>query len=119
MLIEGVNPNDVGIYLQNMAKRQRTVYYNDLVQKYALSALDGIWSSHPLSQIFEVLDQQDADANRPFRSSLVVSKDKHRPGKGFFEALERMKGIADPKTEEARDKLHIHELNAAFAYNWS
>jgi hypothetical protein len=115
-----VDPNLVGTYLEAKlkARPQQTSNYTDVASRFGLPEFDGAWNAHPLSQIFEVLDQQDANANRPFRTSVVVGVSGNSPGSGLFEALERLKGIADPVTEIAREQLWITELNAAYGYPW-
>ncbi|MBL7189357.1 MAG: hypothetical protein ISS70_23760 [Phycisphaerae bacterium] len=113
-----VSPNVVGEQLESVAKRGAQIYYSQLVEQFGLPPLDGAWSSHPLAEIFEVLDQQDATANRPFRTSVVVAVETNRPGNGLYEALERLKGVPDPGTPSAREAIWIREMQAAHDYNW-
>lgn len=115
-----VDPNIVGSHLESILKvRPQTItYYGKVASHFGLPEFDGAWSSHPLCQIFEVLDQQDANASRPFRTSVVVSAMNKVPGLGLYEALERLKGIPDPKTKNARDQLWLAELNNAYNYSW-
>ncbi len=109
----------IGPYLENVAKSHRVITYQDLVNDFPtlLPALDGTWSAHPLSRIFETLDQEDALNNRPFRTSVVVTKARGEPGGGYFEALQRLKGRACLNAA-ARQTAWIAELNAAHAYPW-
>ena len=116
--IAPINPNAVGAALESTAKNSGLTNYSIIARQFNLPSMDGAWSAHPLSQIFEVLDQQDAAANRPFRTSVVVAIDTNRPGAGLFEALERLKGIADPGTPAARDAVWAAELQAAHAHPW-
>ncbi|WP_157198052.1 hypothetical protein [Methylomonas sp. DH-1] len=115
-----VDPNLVGSHLERIlkARPQRTTNYGAIAQAFSLPDFDGAWSSHPLSEIFEVLDQQDANARRPFRTSVVTGKVSNAPGPGFYEAMQRLKGIPDPVTQSAREQLWISELNEAYAYPW-
>lgn len=113
-----VNPNAIGALLESVAKRKGQIHYSQIVEQFDLPSLDGAWSSHPLSQIFEVLDQQDAAANRPFRTSVVVLVESNRPGNGFYEALHRLKNIPDPKAPAARDTVWAREMRAAHSYKW-
>jgi hypothetical protein len=113
-----INPNAVGATLESTAKNGSVTNYGSIARQFNLPSLDGAWSAHPLSQIFEVLDQQDAAASRPFRTSVVVTVDTNRPGGGFFTALERLKGIADPGTPAGRDAVWAAELQAAHAHPW-
>jgi hypothetical protein len=115
-----VDPNLVGSHLENIlkARPQRTTNYGAIAQAFGLRDFDGAWASHPLSEIFEVLDRQDAKANRPFRTSVVIGINSNAPGPGLYEAMQRLKGISDPVTKNAREQLWISELNAAYAYPW-
>ena len=108
----------LGILLESTAKQRDVIHYSDIVQQYGLPPLDGAWSAHPLSQLFETLDQQDSLANRPFRTSVVVAKESGAPGNGFFEALNRLKGIQDPGTANAREAIWLQEIQAAHNYPW-
>ncbi len=113
-----VDPNLVGSYLEQKLKGGKTVTYQEIVSHFGLLPLNGLWSSHPLSNIFEVIDQQDANASRPFRTSAVVSKELNSPGDGFYDALGRLKGISIPKTKNGKEVLWTRELNAAFSHKW-
>ncbi|MDD2609401.1 MAG: hypothetical protein PHX60_06840 [Giesbergeria sp.] len=115
-----VNPNLVGSYLESKLKSRpyKTVTYGEISAKFGLPNFNGAWAAHPLSQIFEVLDQQDANANRPFRTSVVIAIHNNAPGPGLYEALERLKFIPDPKTKIAREQLWLSELKAAYIYSW-
>ncbi|CAI2307021.1 hypothetical protein [Vibrio parahaemolyticus] len=115
-----VDPNCVGNYLVDVinSKIHRVTYYKTIVERFDLPDLDGAWSSHPLRDIFLFLDRQDAAANRPFRTSVVIKIKTNSPGPGYFEALEELKGIADPKTKAAREKLWLSELNKVYSYPW-
>ena len=109
----------IGQHLETVAKAGNWITYQDLINSFPvlLPALNGAWAAHPLSKIFETLDQQDAQNNRPFRTSVVVNKSTGKPGGGYFEALERLKGIRC-LNDTARDAAWITELNAAYAYPW-
>jgi len=109
----------IGPYLEIVAKSRRLITYQELINTFPtlLPHLDGAWSAHPLSRIFETLDQDDALNNRPFRTSVVVTKAKGEPGGGYFEALQRLKGITCLNAA-TRQAAWIAELNAAHAYPW-
>lgn len=110
----------VGSFLEATAKSKKVVTYQDVINTDPkLPSLDGAWSSHPLSKIFETLDQEDALKNRPFRTSVVVKKDKNNqmPGDGFFEALNRLKKISST-TAADKQRVWVAELNAAHAFPW-
>lgn len=111
--------NAIGSYLESVAKKGGLTSYGELVREFDLPQLDGAWTAHPLAQIFEVIDQQDVTAKRPFRTSVVVVQSSNMPGAGFFEALERLKGIPDSGSPNVRLAVWTSEVNAAHAYAWS
>jgi len=104
-------------FLEDKAKRKRTVYYSELVTQFGLPPLDGAWIGHPLERAFDKLDREDAGAHRPFRTSLVVSKEKNMPGDGYFKSLSELKGI-HAKSEKQRLEAFLQELSAAMNYKW-
>ncbi|HOW75102.1 MAG TPA: hypothetical protein P5102_09780 [Candidatus Competibacteraceae bacterium] len=110
------SPQVIGLFLEEQARKRRTVYYSDIVARFGLPPMDGLWLNHPLSEIFDVLDQEDAMSNRPFRSAVVISKERNMPGNGFFEALERLRGIQT--SNEQRLEAFTRELEATFGYPW-
>lgn len=110
----------VGPFLEATAKSQGVVTYQDVINACPpLPPFDGAWNAHPLSRIFETLDQEDAQKKRPFRTSVVIKKDRlsRQPGQGFFEALDRLKGIKCLNDAD-RQKAWIAELKAAHAFSW-
>lgn len=111
--------NAIGSYLESVAKKGGLTSYGELVREFDLPQLDGAWTAHPLAQIFEAIDHQDAATKRPFRTSVVVVQNTNMPGAGFFEALERLKGMSDPRTPDGRLAVWTSEVNAAHAYAWS
>jgi len=113
-----VAPHAIGAFVEQKLKAKQTTSYGVIASNFGLPEFDGAWSAHPLSSIFEVLDQEDANLKRPFRTSVVIAVNSNSPGPGLFEALERLKGIQDPKTPKAREKIWLAELNAAYAYPW-
>jgi hypothetical protein len=113
-----VDPEPIGTHLEQIARLGKTVTYGALVSQFGLPPLDGAWTSHPLSYVFELLDQQDAIAGRPFRTSVVVSAMEGRPGAGFFKSLERLRGVSGPNCGDAKQAAWIAELKAAHSYPW-
>jgi hypothetical protein len=109
----------IGPHLEAVSKARRLTTYQDLVSAFPtiLPALDGAWSAHPLSRIFEVLDQDDALHGRPFRTSVAFAKATGEPRGGYFEALGRLKGV-NCQNAAARQAAWIAELNAAHAFAW-
>ena len=111
-------PQNIGKFLEKIASEKRLVNYGKVVSEFGLPEFDGPgWESHPLSQIFGVLDQEDAIARRPFRTSVVIPKNGERPGNGYFEMLESLKDIKC-KSPAQRDEAWVKELQAAYEYQW-
>ena len=104
-------------FLEDKARRKRTIYYSELVTQFGLPPLDGAWVGHPLERAFDALDREDAKAQRPFRTSMVISKEKNMPGDGYFKALFEFKGIS-AKSEKQRVEAFSRELSAAMSYKW-
>lgn len=109
--------DELAAYLESKAKSKRTVFYSDLVTHFALPPLDDAWIDHPLARAFAVLDQQDADAKRPFRTSVVIAKETNMPGSGYFKSLSALKGVRT-NTEKQRLEVFARELQAAMDYPW-
>jgi hypothetical protein len=105
----------IATFLENTAKKQQVVYYSDLAAKFHMPPIHG-WNSHPLRQIFDDLDQEDANLKRPFRTVVVWAKDSTRigPGNGFYEALEKYRHV--PNTPATREQVLKEELERAWEY---
>lgn len=110
-------PQNIGKYLEQIALNKTIIHYGELASEFGLPLVTDAWLAHPLSQIFGVLDQEDANAGRPFRTSVVVSKNKTIPGNGFFEMLESLKDIKC-RSPKQRDEEWMKELHAAYNYPW-
>ncbi|MGE0357726.1 MAG: hypothetical protein AB7P08_12540 [Burkholderiales bacterium] len=104
-------------FLEDKARRRRTIYYSELVAEFGLPPLDGAWVGHPLERAFDTLDREGADAKRPLRTSMVISKEKNMPGDGYFKALSELKGI-NAKSENQRLEVFSNELSATMNYKW-
>lgn len=106
-------------YLENLAKQQRCTTYSELTSMLGLPDFDGNWSAHPLARIFENLDAEDHEHNRPFRTSAVVKKanaGEHRiPGLGYFKSLAKLKGVRKSKNND-EVIIHATELKALYDY---
>ena len=105
---------DVREILVDVARKRGLITYGALVNALGLPLMDGAWAAHPLSKIFETLDQEDAKAQRPFRTTVVVKESDQTPGGGYYEALDRLKGI---QARNALRKLEVftRELKALYA----
>lgn len=113
-----VTAAEVGKYLEEVLRhpRKNTVTYTEVAEEFHLGAIGGVWSAHPLCQIFDELDREDASASRPFRTSAVISLAKNQPGDGFFTALREYKKLQFNNAQ--KESVWITELQAAQQYNW-
>jgi NADH:ubiquinone oxidoreductase subunit len=112
-----VNLDKLARFLEDRARRRRTVYYSELVEQLGLPPLDGAWVGHPLERAFDALDREDAEKHRPFRTSMVISKEKNMPGDGYFKALAELKGV-HAKSDKQRLEAFSNELSEAMNYKW-
>ena len=108
--------NEVGRFLEDRVRKLGTeavIFYNQLAAHFELPEVDERWAQHPLCKLFDALDKEDAAKGRPFRTVLVVSKDKNMPGQGFFNTVAALR---EPKphlnTEMERLQFFVSELNA-------
>lgn len=104
-------------FLEDKARRKRTIYYSELATQFGLPPLDGAWVGHPLARAFDALDREDAEAGRPFRTSMVISREKNMPGDGYFKSLSQLKGV-HAKSEKQRLEVFSQELSAAMNHKW-
>lgn len=84
----------VAAFLENRARKSNfddaPIFYGELVARFGLPLITEAWSLHPLCDIFEELDVEDAKRGRPFRTVLVVSQEHSIPGPGFFKMVARL-----------------------------
>lgn len=111
------NPQTIGAFLEQKASEQKTVFYSELAVHFNLPPMDGAWPAHPLSNYFDVLDQEDAVAKRPFRTAVVITREHGVPGNGFFQSLGKYKGIRASNNQEKLE-VFANELQAVFAHPW-
>lgn len=104
--------------LKEVAKSKTLITYKDLAYQLNMSTNFIPWTEHPLCDIFDQLDQEDARQSRPMITSLAVNSKKTGPGGGYFRALERYKGI---KSLNSESKLlnWANEVKAVYEYDWS
>jgi hypothetical protein len=110
----------IGRYLESRAREsgeERFVFYNDLAALFKLPEVDERWQQHPLCGIFDELDYEDNQKNRPFRTALVVSRAKNIPGPGFFKTVSLLrKPTPKLNTYFERMKFLGNELQALEKY---
>lgn len=111
---------DVARHLESHLRTQgcqSLVYYGDLVGAFEdVPPLDGAWASHPLCQMFDELDREDAAMGRPFRTAIVVSRKENLPGKGFFDAYARYANKGKRIAAGDRVVVHASQLKALAQY---
>jgi hypothetical protein len=103
----------VRAFLENGAKRQIPITYQELAK--ALQILPP-YSIQQVTEALERLMEEDAAADRPFITALVISKARGGlPAPGFFDCARRLGRFAgDPNGQDAWS-FHAAELNTVFA----
>ena len=104
-------------YLEDLARTGKPTTYESIAARFGLPPLDGVWNAHPLSRAFDTLDREDAEARRPYRTSLVISKTRNMPGPGYFASLAALKGVR-PNKKKDEAAIFLEELKAATEYPW-
>lgn len=105
---------EVGQYLEEQAKLGTPITYTDVIRRFAdLPMLTGAWCAHPLCGIFGELDDEDNFRKRPFRTALVFAMETGRPGQGFFDSIQNLRGTTITKSEQ--DRVWTDELKALIA----
>ena len=112
--------NIIGDFLVERAKLSRDeapIFYNDLANKFGLPPVDKFWATHPLCQMFDTLDREDASNKRPFRTALVVSRERGIPGQGFFNTLQQLRNLKHPlKDELEQRRVWQNEFDQVIAF---
>jgi hypothetical protein len=112
-----VDLTELAAHLEGVAKSGRPITYGALVRRFNLPQVTEAWSAHPLCAAFDRLDREDAEANRPFRTSVVINQTLNRPGDGFFKSLFELKHIS-ARSEEQKMAAFLREVQAAKIYPW-
>lgn len=108
------NSKDIGLFLEEAAKAGKPIAYTDVVNNFRdLPDMNGAWLSHPLCYIFGELDEEDYAKGRPFRTAVVIARERNMPGPGFFGTVSRLRGC---KLKEA-EHLQIWIKEAAVLDN--
>jgi hypothetical protein len=100
----------VSVILDQFAAKRRTIFYEDL------GGMVGMLPRHKsIARALGNLAWEDVRNERPIRCSLVVRKDGHIPGDGYFDILDQI-GFDIPSTEGGRVKFHRDRLDEVFGY---
>ena len=115
-----VDYRTIGAFLEERVRRfgsDAPIYYGDLAAHFAMPPVTGAWFTHPLCAIVGEIDVEDVRLGQPFRTVLVISKERNMPGEGFFKAyLDLNPHVRVPKTDNDKMKLFVGELNNVLAY---
>ena len=103
--------------LDELARCGRMIFYSDLAARLGLAPIT-VWKIHPLCGAFDVIDQEDGTNRRPFRTVLVVlkEKDKQRPGNGFYEAVVKYRHHPPARSDAEKWELFATESRAVYDY---
>jgi hypothetical protein len=110
---------EVARYLEQRARLPRNeapIFYNDLAAQFGFRTVDEHWLSHPLCAIFAALDADDQAHNRPFRTALVVSRERGLPGDGFFRTLEQLRDLNPIRGDFEQMRVWRDEFDRLLAY---
>ena len=115
-----VGPKQVGAFLEERVRRlgdDAPIFYGELAAHLSLPPVTDAWFTHPLCSIFEQLDIEDAKLGRPFRTALVISRERSMPGDGFFKTyLQLHPNVRPPKNDHDKMRLYLDELNGVIAH---
>ena len=105
-----VDPDALAAYLDNVARRGRTVTYQEAAQALGLQPPQTI---HRLAMALEASMTRDVAAGRPLRAAVVVSRTgAGRPARGFFAHARALGRYQGPDQGREADAFHDAELAA-------
>jgi hypothetical protein len=108
---------EIRTFLEDRARQGDPIFYNDLAKRFQLPPVTEAWFSHPLCELFGTFDREDHEKGRPFRTALVVSRDKGIPGEGFFKTLNALRGTPYPIRDELKKiKLWKEEFDRLVSF---
>ncbi len=112
-----IDLNGIGPFLEERARQGSPIFYNDLATLFGLPPVGEAWLAHPLCELFGSLDTQDHASGRPFRTALVVSREKSIPGEGFFKTLNALRGTRYPLRDDLEKiRLWKEEFDRLIAF---
>ena len=102
---------DLASFLEATIKRSAPITYTDVVNHFKdLPQLTGNWLAHPLCPMFGELDEEDHARGFPFRTAIVMAKERNMPGPGFFNTMSRLR--QRKILEKDKQSIWISELSA-------
>lgn len=106
--------SELSKYLEGLAKHGTVVCYTEVAEHFRIPKTRE-WKDSPLFILFGHIDQEDINALRPLRTSMVVRKvgeKKTVPSDGYFKKLSYYKNIPIAKTAAEKRRVHGIELEA-------
>jgi hypothetical protein len=89
------------------------IYYNQIARQFRMPRVTEAWYRHPLSGIFDEIDNDDHKKDKPFKTAIVISERKKYPGDGFFKMVLKLRYPNKAKfTENEKMKIYSDELVA-------
>lgn len=92
------------------AKNQKVVYYAEVGELLNFS-MDNPHHRKELGRILGEISTEEDDNDRPLLSAVVVHKEDHLPGEGFFNLA---KELGKQKPDEDNDTFYTNELRKVF-----
>lgn len=115
-----IGHKEIGAFLEERVRQlggNAPVFYSDLAAHFGMPPVTEAWSAHPLCGILGQLDEEDARLRQPFRTTLVISKERNMPGDGFFKTyLGLNPHVRPPKTDNDKMNLFVTELNRVLSH---
>lgn len=109
-----VTLSEMGDYLVQHAQNGTIVCYSEIDEHFRIPKTYK-WKEHPLFLIYGNIDQEDINAHRPLRTSVIVHKageKKTVPSEGYFKKLSYYRNIPIAKTAADKRRVHAAELEA-------
>lgn len=121
MSSEKITSQMVAAFLEERARNrpfnEAPIFYGDLAAHFELPPVSEAWQTHPLCEIFDELDVDDAKKSRPFRTVLVVSKAHSIPGPGFYKTVARLRPQGNRiRTEPEKMQFFSDEMTRLLKY---
>ena len=97
--------------LIDIAKKKDTIFYSELVRKILIISIEA--NSYALATMLGEISTAEDAAGRGMLSVIVVRKENHRPGKGFFELAKILgRDVSD------KEKFWVNEVKRVYS-SWS
>ena len=109
---------NVGAYLEQLASTGMVVAYSDVSDHFRLPK-NMPWLQNPLYKVFGQLINEDINAHRPLRVSIVVQKKKDKktiPSNSYFATIARIRNMQIPSTQAEKKIIHDTELKATMQF---